>query len=137
MKKLFLFFLGILGITCSACVYTKYGCPYAEFEVKGKVTDQAGQPLKDIRVVVNRYDTTKTDSLGQYYKETQLMGAVTGMVPIEAVDMDGEANGGTFAPTTVYVNLTKKDFKDGDGDWYEGKAMKEVNFKLEKKETEK
>lgn len=137
MKKLFLFFLGILGITCSACVYEKYGCPYAEFEVKGKVTDQTGQPLKDIHVVVNRYDTTKTDSLGQYYKETQLMGAVTGMVPIEAVDMDGEANGGTFAPTTVYVNLTKKDFKDGDGDWYEGKATKEVNFKLEKKETEK
>ncbi len=134
MKKTLAFIFSILGFSLCACM--KYGVPMARFEVKGKVTDTEEQPLKDIRVVVARYDTVRTDSAGHYEYYSDLS-AREGIMPIEAIDMDGDANGGNFASTTVYVTLSKKDFKDG-GDGYElGKATKEVNFKLEKKKTEK
>ena len=134
MKKILAFIFSFLGFSLCACM--KYGVPTAVFEVKGKVTDTEEQPLKDIRVVVARYDTVRTDSTG-HYEHFMELGARNDVMPIEAVDVDGEANGGHFASTTVYVTLSKKDFKDEAGYEYElGKATKEVNFKLDRKGTE-
>ena len=133
MKKTLAFIFSILGFSLCACM--KYGIPYAAFEVKGQVTDTEEQPLKDIRVVVGRSDSIRTDSLGRYRHLVEC-NATSFVVPIEAIDVDGEANGGEFAPTTVYVAISKNDFKD-DAEWEVGKATKEVNIKLEKKKTEK
>ncbi|MCL2325677.1 MAG: radical SAM-associated putative lipoprotein [Proteobacteria bacterium] len=51
-KKLGLIGMGVATVfTLTACI-VEYGTPYAEFSLKGKVTDSDGKPIPDISVAV-------------------------------------------------------------------------------------
>lgn len=122
--------LGILGFSfVSACdgegtspipmygVPVEYGSPYAEYFVKGKVTDDAGKPIKGIAVTVpdKSVDTVFTSADGSY----ELNG---GFFPVETIDVkftdvDDEENGGWFATQEKHVALEQQ--KEGQG-WYFG-----------------
>lgn len=122
--------LGILGFSfVSACdgegtspipmygVPVEYGSPYAEYFVKGKVTDDAGKPIKGIAVTApdKSVDTVFTSADGSY----ELNG---GFFPVETIDVkftdvDDEENGGWFATQEKHVALEQQ--KEGQG-WYFG-----------------
>lgn len=124
--------LGILGFSfVSACdgegaspipMYgvpaPEYGSPYAEYFVKGKVTDEAGNPIKGIAVTVpDEYaDTVFTSADGSY----ELNGGFSyaeKTIDVRFTDVDDEENGGWFARQEKAVALEKQE--DGKG-WYLG-----------------
>jgi len=120
----------------------EYGMPHTDFSVKGRVTDKAGTPIRDIRVVVHtpeapyNTDTVYTDRTGYFLtrKITTPDHISSRLVYVKADDMDGIANGGSFATQEKTINIDKLDFKGGSGDWYMGHAKVEMDFKLEEKE---
>jgi putative lipoprotein (rSAM/lipoprotein system) len=136
MKKTILFLLSLLGFSITGCYSEKYGAPYAEFELKGKVTDTLDNPIENIQIhVQEEYSMEKayTDSHGNYFIETELFPDNNLEIKVKIEDIDGEENGGEFETQIItfpikesdYINKGKK--KD---DWYEGKVSKEINFKL-------
>jgi putative lipoprotein (rSAM/lipoprotein system) len=131
--KILVILLGFLGIFNSCTQPDEYGTPHADYEINGIVTNQEdGQPIQNIRVI-SHYDTLYTNSEGGYVFQFH------GFSPpddqrtfhLKVEDIDGEANGGDFAPQEMDVIITKDDrVKKGDGKWYEGKFAKTVNIEL-------
>ena len=116
-------FLGL--ITVSAC----YGVPYADFEVKGHVTDENDKPIEGIEVSghwgAHGQATTAND--GSF----SVSGEYNGGESMELVftDVDGEENGGKFKRKIVDVELTQ--VKKGGQGFYGGKYIgNNVNVKL-------
>lgn len=121
--------LALLGVSAAGCDLigvgrVEYGCPYADFEVKGKVTDALRDlPLQGIRVSAtdefgqNKYAAVTTDSEGRF--ELLWSDFPDETVTLLVEDVDGPDNGGTFAPQTFSVQLEQTEA--GDGDWYEGR----------------
>jgi putative lipoprotein (rSAM/lipoprotein system) len=136
--------LGALGF--SSCGFIEigggrceYGEPHVDFEAAGKVTDKAGKGIEGIRVAIrqdgnnwyrHRDDTLYTDKNGQFEMKRGLI-TVPDIVHIVFEDIDGEANGGTFASQTV-INPEIKQTKKGDGNWYNGAFAVKADVKLEK-----
>lgn len=116
----------------------EYGSPYAEFVLKGKVSDTQGQPISDIRVVLkprekSNYmnDTVRTGMDGKYlFKPNNALGWE--IIKVIAEDTDGEDNGGEFAPKTEELDMKGVEFKGGDY-WYKGRAEGSVDITLEPK----
>ena len=115
--KFLLICLGFKSLTaCDTDIWNgpaEYGTPYAEYEVKGRVSDSEGTPVSGIKVSMG--DDT---------------------FDIQFTDIDGEAGGGLFEEQTVTVQAEM--VEEGDG-WDEGDyAVKEdVNVTLElKKDSE-
>lgn len=119
-----------------------YGTPTATFQVKGKVTNESGQPVKGILVVTQHgiKDSTYTDENGQFVSGELATTSVDymlkkGKLEVTFEDVDGNENGGTFANDTV----TSKDITDvkqtkkGDGSWYLGAYELTANKQLKKK----
>ena len=128
--------LSALGFSCTECVQRDmYGCPYADFEVKGRVTGAENAPLKGIKVSVRTEKGESayavSDENGKYGVGMETTFAMAGSVWVKAEDIDGEAGGGSFAADSVEVAVVPSDYKGG-GEWYEGKATKNVDFILEK-----
>lgn len=134
MKDMFLKFcrmlLGILGVSAvSACgegilpapeygpIMAEYGVPHADYVVSGKVTDEAGDPIKGIAVTApeESRDTVFTADDGGYELRGEFF--PNDKIEIEYIDVDDEDNGGYFAFQTKSVALEKQ--KDGTG-WYSG-----------------
>lgn len=136
MKEMFLnicrVMLGLLGISAvSACngdptppdVVAEYGVPHADYVVSGKVTDEAGTPIKGIQVSSlagdeyhHQCDTVYTDDDGGY----EIRGMVDFLGPevdVRYEDVDGEENGGLFMTEDRKVALEKQE--EGSG-WYDG-----------------
>ncbi len=126
--------MSILGFTAVSCdgPTCDYGCPYAKFKVKGVVTDEENHPVENIQVVVNHYDTIYTNAEGKYATLPQMI-YPWDSVQLVATDIDGIENGGEYETSEQRIGFSSDEFKDGDGEWYEGQAIKEVNFKLMKK----
>ena len=139
-EKLLLAAAALLGFA-TACnneedqpkVVSMYGVPYNNYKIKGKVTDKAGQPIKDIEV--DSYDVrpVTTGSAGSYELSGQNFG---GDLEITFTDIDGPANGGDFAAKTVDIEFTEAErTAKGDGDWDQGAFAKSgVDIALEEKE---
>lgn len=117
--------LGIIGaLSCLSCNFTifapeEYGSPYADFEIKGRVTDASGTPIKGIAVTVERTyleDSTFTADDGTYVIRGEMFPQKA--LPVVFDDVDGEQNGGKFTKKTLDVTLTL--VKDGDGKWNSG-----------------
>lgn len=122
----------------------EYGSPSVDYRVKGIVTDEAGNPIENIRVIIrnawdntpNPYadDTVFTDKEGAFANE------MTGTVGIDKQkvyfdDVDGEANGGLFqSDSTNIADMEATLVEEGHGSWYQGKYEFEVQKKLKKKE---
>ena len=135
-EKLLLAAAALLGFA-TACDSTKrqtdmYGTPYSNYKIKGKVTDKAGQPIKDIEV--DSYDVrpVTTGSDGSYELSGQNFG---GDLEITFTDIDGPANGGDFAAKTVTVEFTEADRTGKGKGWDRGSFAKSgVDITLEEKE---
>lgn len=121
------FLLALLGIGLASCGRVEYGCPYADFEARGVVSDEDGNKIQGIRVVVSgkyapnagnpQTDTLWTDHNGEYssrYDEFAYMQSVS----LEFEDVDGPENGGEFQKVEVEVPVFQ--VKEGDGNWYQG-----------------
>ena len=153
-----------------------YGSPTADYTIKGKVTNEAGEPLAGIEVSVSRlyYGFTEqpgvilsdprgyeeivhTSSSGDTLYQSSDRNTYIRIIP-NKTDKDGvfQIISGNFPMDTlkynvkftdtnasmstdsVWVTFVAKNLKGGDGDWYYGKAEKEITMVLKpeaKKET--
>lgn len=133
-KLIYLLFGGILtALGFSGCDggnnggMEEYGTPHCDFRNDITVTDEAGKPIKGIRVTTVKTDnnvdsdlvrdTLYTDENGKVGKQYELFSAPDNYV-LKFEDVDVEDNGGSFeaATETFEVRQTKK----GDGSWYSG-----------------
>ena len=117
------------SVACSpGMVADEYGSPCASYEVKGKVTDQQGEPIQGIQVRCGAmYDEpVYTDSDGSY----QLSGGgfPREKIEVEFKDVDGEENGGAFAARTVSAETVQ--VQEGAGNWDFGVYEAVVNAEL-------
>lgn len=142
MKKFIVFLLSLLGFSITGCHYTeKYGAPYAEFELKGKVTDILDNPLNGIKVNVQQENSYAigeiyTDSQGNYFIKNEIFPDNNLEFKIKIEDIDGEENGGEFYTQIITFPVKESDYiheSKKKNDWYQGKVSKEINFKLQKK----
>ena len=146
--KLFKITLGLLGIAMvDSCVAkAEYGCPHADFEAKGVVTDEDGNGIQGIRVVISAEypnpdytgapltDTLWTNHSGEYVTGESYIDddfAYMDSVKLEFEDVDGQENGGEFHKVTVEVPVFK--VKEGDGNWYDGAYEAGANVTMLKK----
>ncbi|HPH52972.1 MAG: radical SAM-associated putative lipoprotein [Bacteroidales bacterium] len=115
----------------------EYGCPSADYIIKGKVTDkQSKKPIKNIAVIRKAYsspygnDTVRTDFRGDYELKYRHFGGED-LIVVE--DLDKEKNGGWYAPDSIKVDWKQmQKIKKGDGRWYDGVFLRaDTNFELE------
>lgn len=137
-----------MGVSCEelGIVEVMYGSPTAHFAVKGKVTDDSGNPIQNIEVYlygVTNYEgqdyavpnpglPVMTDSKGTYLIERSDRPYST--IQVNVKDIDGTANGGEFASDSLrnssYTFI--KDKKDKNA-WSVGTAdIKMPDIKLKK-----
>ena len=149
MKKIVLFLISILGFSITSCIREKYGGPYANFELKGKVTDTLDNPIKNIRVNIqengNSIGGTFSDMEGNYFINSHIedysiskdFPSDNSIIMIKVEDTDGEENGGEFTTQIITFPMKKSDYikeKEKKKDkWYKGTVSKEINFKLTNK----
>ena len=120
-----------------------YGCPYAEYVANIDVTDKENTPLAGIRVgqvvTYKTKDQTITDTLimgatnynGRFTLQGEDFSLPTWKLVIE--DVDGEENGGEFAPADTTIVFDEEEYVGGgDGDWNLGQYVKDVKIELEK-----
>ena len=112
MNKLWMLLLSLLGFAgCDEPQEDMYGTPYAEYTVKGCVTDAAGTPIAGIEVRRPSWGSdpsaVRTDTRGAYTFEAD--GNVLYMPPVLTfTDTDGPA-GGDFAGKEVEVAFAESD----------------------------
>ena len=95
----------------------EYGCPYMEYTVQGKVTDETNNPIKNIEVSGNEYgEPIRTDAEGNFTYSGS--GLPAKAATLKFVDDDGTDNGGIHTTVTKEIPLTQ--INSGDGDWDEG-----------------
>ncbi len=139
MKKFYLLLLSLLGfVGCDKTQEDMYGTPYADYAVKGRVTDAAGTPIAGIEVKrpfgVADPSAVRTDAQGAYTFEAD--GDILYCAPVLAfTDTDGPANGGDFATKEVEVVFTKENQTGaGTGNWMYGRFERTgVDVVLEEK----
>lgn len=122
-----------------------YGTPTSTFQVKGCITSEDNTPIEGIKAVVGvdyngvdvyHQDSTYTDKQGNYvFAKKQAAGTPDNKyMKILLEDVDGEANGGTFANDTIKGDeLTIEKTAKGDGTWDIGSYTITANKKLKKK----
>lgn len=150
MKKAYLTFLkgingilvailGLLGIQMTGCFpIVAYGSPYADYVIKGKVTNTSGTGITGIEVkAATQYDKeymdeeeypykSLTNTEGEYRFTLKTSGPVD--FTVYANDIDGEMNG-LYQSDSIFIE--KDDIKlHGSKGWYEGGGKATVNFKL-------
>ena len=107
----------------SVCMY---GVPTVSYELKGKVTDEAGKPVEGIEV---RFDSVSpadsamvgspigpsvaTDGDGQW--SVSFEDGPAAILKVTYTDVDGRANGGEFAQDSTVVRDIAPVKKDEDG----------------------
>ena len=136
----FALLLSLVGLGTTSCWQVcMYGSPCAEWTVKGKVVNEAGEPISGLQVALGN----RTDSDYYYPLDTLRTGSdgvfelISGGNPISHLqvdvnDIDGEEGGGAFRDTSLVISDLK--YKDGDGDWYVGHVEIEVpDITLKKK----
>ena len=129
--------LAFMGVGCEeiGIIELMYGSPTAHFSVKGKVTDESGNPIQNIEVnlygvssyegqdyaVPNQVQPVKTDTKGTYLIEMNDSPYTT--IQVNVKDIDGAANGGEFASDSLrnstYTFLKDKNDKN---EWSVGNA---------------
>lgn len=136
MKRFIYWLLTLLGFSslagCEPALM--YGSPSADYEVKGKVLDADGDPIKGIKVSVseNQYHSQSTQSLENGVFKVTIETIPFDKLKLTAQDIDGAENGGEFEEKTIELDFSKVKFEGGDG-WYSGKKSLEQNIVLEEK----
>ena len=144
--------LGLLGTaainSCDGHFIGKaeYGCPHADFEAKGTVTDEDGNGIPGIRVIIRSQnplssnpkdrleETIWTNHNGEYVSGESYYDddfAYTSSIKMEFEDVDGPENGGEFQKVNIEVPVFQ--VKEGDGKWYNGAYEAGANVTMHKK----
>lgn len=138
MKKIITKSLSILGFTipmfgCDAP--EMYGTPWADYEVKGKVLDADGDPIKGIKVslIEDQYNSQSTQSLENGSFKVSLGTIPFDKLKLTAQDIDGAENGGEFEEKTVELDFSKIEYTGDKDAWYSGKKSLEQDIVLEEK----
>lgn len=128
-KFIRLFSLSGVAFVLTAC----YGCPYAEYDVEGRVYDENGNPLENMQVIVSTYDrnwdypdTVYTKADGHYYAVHSLTS--TGGDCMEVIVHD---TAGVYASDSTHISSGKMTVEDQDS-WSARYSMK-ADFQLKKK----
>lgn len=146
MKKIITKSLSILGFTipifgCGGL--DMYGTPSATYEVKGKVCDTDGNPIKGIKIVLqddatdpNPYEIAESQSLenGDYTIRNTTLPRSKLYLSVE--DIDGAANGGEFEEQTIELDFSKVEATGDKGAWYEGTKSLEKQIVMQEKSDE-
>ncbi len=138
-NKFIAFLLSILGLgssaTFTACdIVTggcEYGTPHANFKISGTVTNESGETVNGVKVLM-MYDSTYTDANGDYDIVAEDF-PTDQTFPIQFIDIDGDDNGKlqTLDTTVVFVD---PEFKNGDKHWYEGETLKTFDVTMKEEE---
>ena len=143
MKKIITKSLSILGFTipmfgCDAPVM--YGTPSADYEIKGKVLDADGDPIKGIKVEVQTYvvrpepvTIQRKFSLDDGTYDASVQTFPVSKLRLVAQDVDGAENGGEFEEKTVELDFSKIEYTGDKDAWYWGKKSLEQDIVLEEK----
>lgn len=115
----------------------EYGSPSADYRVIGEVSDEEGNPLEGIRVIVEKYpnmaDTVYTDAKGVFQTENIHSGGFY-IHDVAFDDVDGEAGGGEFESVKVPIeDFERKKIKEGEG-WYNGEYELSTKVQMKKKD---
>ena len=147
ISRLCMAVLSLLGFASCDEPMCEYGCPNRDFKITGTVTDVEGTPIEGIRVILPETgydyelkqsvnDTVFTDAKGQYITNEHNACLIVAGGGIFFDDVDGDAHGGTFASDSIASqdvnNAPSKQYKKGDGNWYEGGFEYTVNKTLKK-----
>lgn len=134
-EKLLLAAASLLGFA-TACENKRtvdmYGTPYIDYNVRGKVTDKEGNPIKGIEVGNQEVKPVTSGSDGSY----ELSGREwSGQTTLTFTDVDGPENGGEFIEKKVAVEFTEADRTEKGEGWHMGTFTRsDVDATLEKKE---
>ncbi|MDE5882647.1 MAG: radical SAM-associated putative lipoprotein [Muribaculaceae bacterium] len=125
--------LAFLGYSCGDNNEDMYGCPVGEWEIKGNVTDEAGQIVSKatVKVTLPELDSglypieeTKLDDEGNYIIES-------GGIPDDSYKVvcipDNQA---LSADSTIVKLHYVRDKKHRKNPWYVGSAKATVDFML-------
>lgn len=142
--------LALLGYGCSlsepelyGTPVVEYGTPTVRYSINGEVTDEDGNPIKNIKASVkagpyeegNIYhpiDSTKTDENGTFTIDN-LQNFSLGNQILILEDLDGEENGGQFLSDTLQLDkLDKKKVEEEKSAWDAGKCELTGKFYLKK-----
>lgn len=139
--------LTLLGFSMVSCnTEEEYGSPYAEYEIKGKVVNEEGKAIPGIQVVLTETpsytsssyaycDTLQSGNKGEFNRNVGIHSVGNDQkFELRAKDIDGEDNGGLFEEETTEVLFKKEDLKGASGNWYYGKATKEVTIVMKNKD---
>ena len=145
--------LGLIGLLTGCNLIhspvAEYGVPHADYEINGTVTDSiTSAPVKNVQVTISRSVTTVqkdttfthvdtlavkgTDSSGKYDAQFQTFPLEDLSFNVKVNDIDGPSNGGEFLSKQLDIVFKLSDLSGGKG-WYNGKALKTMDFKLKKK----
>ena len=144
-------FLGFSGCDLIGDVINpicEYGMPHATFEGKGTVkAEDTGNPIEGIKVKFRQHVDGREDENGKpYYEEFEFSSDKDGKVETSFVewpdvndveitfeDVDGEENGGRFAPDTLRGKDIKIDLdEDKESSWNKGTYNISFEEKLKK-----
>ena len=122
----------------------EYGTPMATFKFIGQATDEAGNPVEGIRIIVDpgaEYspkDTLFTGEDGKAGMTLRYDWPDTNSMTVSFDDVDGEDNGGEFESQVLSgKDLTQEQTGEPSGNWYEGEFTITANAVLSKKSDSK
>ena len=138
--------LGVMGF--SACSddpmggAAAYGSPTADYKYMGTVTDEAGNPIEGINVIMSgnilgmpnvQLKTESYNGEKSNFSTGIFSTADTHIATIDFVDVDGEENGGEFEEhiKDAYACHETNKIEEGDGSWYSGGYEVKVGDRLE------
>lgn len=133
MKRLIYFLMALLGfgsVGCESGAMVEYGVPTVTYEVKARVVDSEGNPIKGIEVIISQKEdfnpkwgrvfetTTQEDGTLANSRTHGMMGGFK--LYIRLTDVDGEENGGEFEELVQSINVNHLNkIEEGEG-WYAG-----------------
>lgn len=143
-NKILLAVLGALGVSaCDIDMPVEYGCPSADFNIHGTVTNEQHEPLQGIAVHAGWYydsnthsrrwgvaDTTGTD--GKYSIKTSGIGLIEAPDSIAFSDADSLRSPG-YSDTADALSFSGIRPEGGDGHWYAGTYSIKKDVTLTKK----
>lgn len=144
MKRFIYWLLTVLGfgslVGCERDIPVMYGVPSADYEMKGKVLDADGDPIKGIKIEVQTYIATpeartiaRKFSLDDGTYDINVSTFPVNKLRIIAQDVDGAENGGEFEEKTIELDFSKVEATGDKGAWYSGKFSLEQDIVLEDK----
>lgn len=122
----------------------EYGMPHATFKLIGKVSaEDSGNPIEGIKVKFRQKLSDNDDNVNEFETASGKDGKVNTSftewpdaenIELTFEDVDGEENGGSFAPDTLRQKDLNIEFvKDNNSSWHRGKYTISFDAKLKKK----